>query len=113
MSEIVVEQDDLESIIEADLGDVIVLHLEENLTTGYGWEVETEGSVVELIESTHIDKTTKVLMGSGGMRVLRIATRSPGSQEIHMRLRRPWESPDKALKDLDVTILVRQSKDEG
>lgn len=51
MSEIVVTQKDLGSIIETYRGDVIVLRLGENLTTGYRWEVKTEGSVVELIES--------------------------------------------------------------
>ncbi len=112
MSKIVVEQDDLGNVIEADPGDVIVLHLEENLTTGYGWEVETEGSVVELIESNHVENT-EIAMGCAGMRILSFATRSPGSKEIHLRLRRPWDPPDKALKHLDVTIRVRQSQEEG
>lgn len=55
MSEIVVIQKDLGSIIETCRGDVIVLRLGENLTTGYRWEVKTEGSGVELIESTYVE----------------------------------------------------------
>lgn len=106
MSEILVTQHDLGSIIEAHQGDVIVIRLEENLTTGYGWEVKTGGSVVELIESTYIEATEKAL-GRGGTRVLRFAARSPGSQEILLKLRRPWDPPDRVLEHLDVTIRVR------
>jgi predicted secreted protein len=107
MSEIVVTRHDNGRIIEAHPGDVIVFRFEENLTTGYGWEVETvEGSVFELIESTYVE-TPGMAMGSGGMRVLRFVARSPGSQEIRLRLRRPWDSPDRALEHLEVTIRVR------
>jgi inhibitor of cysteine peptidase len=106
MSEIVVTKHGLGSIIEAHRGDVIVLRLEENLTTGYGWEVENEGSVVELIESTYVE-ATGMAMGHGGTRILRFVTRSPGSQEIHLKLRRPWDPPDRSLEHLDVTIQVR------
>ena len=46
MSEIVVTQQDQGSIFEAHQDDVIVFRLEENLTTGYGWEVEpVDGSL--------------------------------------------------------------------
>ena len=107
MSEIVVTKQDQGRIIEAQQGDAIVFRLEENLTTGYGWEIETvEGSVVELIESTYI-VAPGMAMGRGGMRVLRFVARSPGSQEIRLILRRPWDPPDRVLEHLKVTIRVR------
>ena len=107
MSEIVVTRHDQGRIFEAHRGDVIVFRLEENLTTGYGWEVKTvEGSVVEFIESTYVE-ATGMAIGRGGMRVMRFVARSPGSQEIRLQLRRPWDPPDKALEHLEVTIRVR------
>ena len=107
MSEIVITQRDQGRIIEAHQGDVIVFRLEENLTTGYGWELGTiEGSTLELIDSTYIE-SPGIVMGRGGMRVLRFMARSPGNQEIRLRLRRPWESLEKALKRLAVMIQVR------
>ena len=106
MSEIVVTQHDQGSIFEAHRDDVIVFRLEENLTTGYGWEVEAvDGTVVELIESTYVE-APGMAMGRGGTRVLRFVARSPGSQEIRLRLRRPWDPPDRALEHLEVTIQV-------
>lgn len=106
MSEIVVTLHDQGRIIEAQPGNTIVFRLEENLTTGYGWEGGTgEGSVVELIESTYVE-AKGIAMGRGGMRVVRFVARSPGSQEIHLILRRPWDPPDRALEHLDVTVRV-------
>lgn len=106
MSEIEITQNNLGSIIEIHQNDVIVFRLDENLTTGYGWEVKTEGSVVELIESTYVETPGKT-MGRGGTRVLRLVAKSPGSQKIRLKLRRPWDPPDRVMQHLDVTIRVR------
>jgi len=106
MSEIAVTGHDQGRVIEAQTGDLIVFRLEENLTTGYGWEAKSvEGSAVELIESNYVEATGKTI-GRGGTRVLRFLARSPGSQEIHLQLRRPWEPPDKALDHMTFTIRV-------
>lgn len=107
MSEIVVTRHDKGSIFEAHRDDVIVFRLEENMSTGYGWEVgAVDSSVVELIESTYTE-APGMAMGRGGTRILRFVARSPGSQEIHLRLRRPWDPPDRALEHLEVTIRVQ------
>jgi predicted secreted protein len=107
MSEIVITEQDQDRIFEAHRDDVIVFRLEENLTTGYGWEVEAmDVSVVELIESIHSETPGKMI-GRGGMRVMRFVARTPGIQVVHLRLRRPWEPSDRFLKQLQVTIQVR------
>ena len=106
MSEIIVTQQDLGDIIEANRDDVIVIRLEENLTTGFQWQVETEGRVVELIESNYVEAPGKA-MGRGGTRILRFVARSSGSQEIYLKLRRPWDPPDKSAERLNVTIRVK------
>jgi len=107
MSEIVVTRQDRDRIIEARRSDVIVFRFEENMTTGYGWEVKTvEGSVVELIESIYVE-ATGMAIGRGGTRILRFEARSPGSSEIQLQLRRPWDPPDKALDHMDFTIRVQ------
>ena len=107
MSEISVTRQDQGNVFEARQDDMIVFRLEENLTTGYGWEVETaEVSVVKFIESTYFE-ATGMAIGHDGTRVLRFVARSPGSQDIRLRLRRPWDPPEKAPEHLKVTILVR------
>ena len=107
MSEIMITGHDQGSVFEAHQGDRIVFRLEENLSTGYGWEAEAaEGSVVELVESTYV-KAPGTAMGRGGTRTLRFVAVSPGSQDIHMVLRRQWDPPDKVRERLDVTIRVQ------
>jgi predicted secreted protein len=107
MSEIVITQDDQGRTIEAQQGDTIVFHLEENLATGYGWELDSvEGFAVELTDSTY-NQSPGTLMGRGGMRVLRFIAKEPGSQEIHLRLHRSWDPPEKVLKEFNVKIHVR------
>jgi inhibitor of cysteine peptidase len=107
MSEIVVTRDDRGRIIEARQGDVIVFRLEENLTTGYGWEIEPgEGAVAALKESSYVE-AAGTAMGRSGMRVLRFVALAQGNQEIRLQLRRPWDPLDKAIEHLDMTIRVR------
>lgn len=107
MSETVITRIDRGRTIDARPGDVIVIRIEENLTTGYGWEIESrEGGVLALKESSYVE-STDVVMGRGGMRLLRFVALAQGSQEIRLQLRRPWEPPDKAIEQFSVTIRVR------
>ena len=107
MSEIVVTRNDQGRTIEVHPDDVIVLRLDENLTTGHSWELEpTDSSVIELIDSTHT-AAPAIAMGQGGVRTVRFAARAAGSRDVGLRLRRPWEPPDNALDRFDVTVRVR------
>ena len=107
MSEIVITQRDQGGLFDVHRGDVIVFRLEENLTTGYGWEMEAiDGSAVELLESAY-DEAPGTALGRGGTRTVRLAARLPGNEEVRLKLRRPWEPPDRALARLGVTIRVR------
>lgn len=107
MSEIVVTGLDGGKTFEVLPNDVIVFRLKENPTTGYGWEVEAvKGSGIDLMESNYIE-AAGMAVGSGGTRIMRFLARSLGDQEIRLKLRRPWEPPDKVLERLDVMIRVR------
>ena len=106
MSEIVVSRSGQGGIIDARPGDVIVLRLEENLTTGYGWEIASgEGTVVALKDSTY-SEAAGMAMGRGGMRLVRFVALAQGSQEVRLQLRRPWDPPDKAIEQFSITIRV-------
>ncbi len=107
MSEIIITEYDQGKIIPVHEGNIIVFHLEENLTTGYEWELEPmQGLILELLDSIYI-QSPGIALGRGGMRVMRFLAKSSGNQQIRLKLRRSWDSPDKVLKRLDVTIKVR------
>ena len=105
MSEIVVTRDNQGSEIEAKKGDIIVFHLDENLTTGYSWENEktVNQPIVELIDSSYTESPGK-LLGRSGTRTMRFEVKSEGYQEIRLRLRRPWEPSEKAIEHLQVIV---------
>ena len=105
MTEILLSERDQGRVLEARCGDELVLRLEENLTTGYSWALESTDGVVELLESTYTENLGKA-MGRGGQRVIRLQVKSPGSQDIYLSLRRPWEPQGRALRLLRVTVRV-------
>jgi inhibitor of cysteine peptidase len=107
MPEIVVTKSDRGETVDVRPGDVIVIRIEENLSTGYGWEIESgEGAVVALRESSYAEAAGEA-MGRGGMRLLRFVALARGSQEIRLQLRRPWDPPDQAIEHFAITIRAR------
>lgn len=107
MSEILITQPDRGSTVEANQGDVIVVHLEENLTTGYGWEIGViDSSIIELLDSDY-SETPGISMGRGGTRTFRFRAKSSGRGPIQLRLRRSWEPVDSAIEHFEVNIRVR------
>jgi len=105
MPEILITQNDQDRTIEANQGDLIVIRLAENLTTGYGWELEAiDSTVLEFLDSDYSEDRDE-LMGRGGTRTFRFQTKSPGTQHIQLGYRRPWE--DVAVEHFDVNIRVQ------
>jgi len=75
-------------------------------TAGLSVSEAIDGSAVELLESAY-DEAPGTALGRGGTRTVRLAARLPGNEEVRLKLRRPWEPPDRALARLGVTIRVR------
>lgn len=106
MSEITVTRDDQGRTVEARPGDLIILRIAENLTTGYAWEIESaDGAVVELEQSGYVE-SDGAPMGRGGLRVLRFIARAPGIQEVRLQLRRPWDPPGQAIEQFSIRVQV-------
>ena len=65
----------------------------ENLSTGYGWEVEDilRGKSVKVNENSHIDGSSSGMMGAPGMRRLDVECVKAGRTSIRMAYVRPWE----------------------
>lgn len=107
MSEIHVEQSDHGKTLKAHPNDVVEIRLDENLTTGYGWETaEIDSSVLEPLDSSYTEHPGS-LLGRGGVRTFRFKAGSPGSAQLRLRLRRPWEPVDAAIEHFEITIEVK------
>ncbi|MFH7029559.1 MAG: protease inhibitor I42 family protein [Heteroscytonema crispum UTEX LB 1556] len=110
MSEILIEQSNQGRSVNVNQSDVIVIRLQENLTTGYQWEIGViDSSVVEMLDSDYLP-TSGTLIGGGGTRIFRFKAKSSGCGQIQLRLRRSWDPANSEIERFEVNI---QGKDSG
>ncbi len=107
MPEILVSSSDKGRMFEAKQGDVIVIRLDENITTGYSWESGVIDSPFVEASPSEYTSAAGTAMGRGGTRTFRFQAKSSGSGQIRLRLRRPWEPEDAAIDSFAVNIQVR------
>ncbi|MHC4353122.1 MAG: protease inhibitor I42 family protein, partial [Planctomycetota bacterium] len=90
----VVEQDDGDQT-ELKLGQILVVTLESNPTTGYRWEqVDDPDSILEQMgEADYIPSHTgdPPLIGAGGWEVFRFKAISAGQMTLNLVYHRPWD----------------------
>lgn len=107
MAEVVITQTDQGNTIEVQQGDLIVIQIDENPTTGYRWELGAYGQqVVEFVDSDY-QSPTSAGIGGGGTRSFRFRASTTGRSTIQLRLRRSWEPEDAFLETFDVNISVQ------
>lgn len=72
------------------VGDVVVLRLAENPTTGYRWDIiQAQGFELEADDFTNAPAAG---VGHGGERALRFKATAVGAARIEAALRRSWET---------------------
>jgi inhibitor of cysteine peptidase len=85
------------------VGDVVVLCLPENPTTGFRWQLlPLDGSAIQL-ESDSFELATSAL-GRGGTRRLKFTAVNNGSCVLQLQYRRSWEQ--RAVESFAMTIEV-------
>ena len=107
-SDILITPSDRGGTFEAQPGDEIVIRLQENITTGYQWEIaEIDPSVVELVDTEYLEAPTPGAIGYGGTRTFRFRAAARGHARIQLRLRRSWEATDAAIERFEVSVHVQ------
>lgn len=92
--------------VELQAGEVFELVLDANPTTGYQWEVVSDGSgVIRQIGDAEF-KPDSNLLGSGGKTTYRFEAAVPGQTWLSLDYHRPWEKDVPALKTFEVLIIV-------
>jgi len=88
--------------LRVDVNQEFVIPLVSNPTTGYGWQVSYDETMLELVEKTYelgIDAKQGVV-GAGGTELFRFRVLvETGQTEITLVYKRPWEAPS----PLDIT----------
>ena len=89
MNEIILTEAKNGSRVSAAIGDMLILKLPENPTTGYRWVVQTTNNLAQVGDDFFTDA---VAAGAGGERCLRFAAQSQGEAHIVASLQRSWEA---------------------
>jgi inhibitor of cysteine peptidase len=107
MSEITIVQSDVGKTFAVRRGDLIVIRLAENPTTGYRWEVDMADDRVIALQGSDYAEANGAGIGGGGTRTFTFKAQAPGTVQVALRLRREWEPEDSAIDRFDVTIRVQ------
>lgn len=106
MSSLTLTEDQGGQTVPVELGDTIEIHLAENPTTGYRWNIETLGPGLTVELDRFHTLGTPLVPGAGGVHEWRIETTSKGSQPVRLRLWRDWEGDESVIRRFGVDIEV-------
>ena len=109
-TEVVLTATDGGSQVNLSAGQVLVVTLESNPTTGYGWEVsEVDGDVLAQIGEAEFQQAPtegEELVGAGGAETLRFAT-AKGETTLTLAYRRSWEKDVEPVETFTVEVVVQ------
>ncbi len=94
--------------VELETGQVLVVTLESNPTTGYRWEVDQiQTSILVQMGETEFEpfEEDKPAVGTGGWEIFRFKAVSTGQMTLNMAYRKSWEE-DEPLKTFSVDVIV-------
>ena len=95
-------------VITLKAGETKTIILQENMTTGYQWEIISPESPVYSVEfNEHIQpENADGRVGAPGIRRIVIKGEDAGKARLAIELRRPWEKDGNAADGSAVTIEV-------
>jgi inhibitor of cysteine peptidase len=86
-------QADVKAVVAAQVGDVLVVRLAANASTGFAWAWDEPAAAGVLAQAgepamSGVDATR---VGSGGTQAWRFRVVKPGDAQLRLEYRRPWE----------------------
>jgi inhibitor of cysteine peptidase len=109
--EVKLDADDNGSYVELDQGQILVVTLESNPSTGYRWEVvEPEQPTLKQIGEAEFrpsDQRKPPPPGTGGTETLRFEPQRSAETTLELVYHRPWESDEKPVQTFSVQVKVR------
>lgn len=76
--------------IGTQLGKVIIISLESNPSTGYGWTAEFDSKFIRLVKREFVHSSN--LMGAGGIERFEFEALAKGVTKLRMVYKREWET---------------------
>lgn len=99
---------DAGKVVRAAVGNLIVITLQSNPSTGYNWELrDFDYGVADFYKSeTVAPEGGNVLFGAPTKTVVTLQAVKPGSQDVTLVYRRLWEPPNQVAETFQFRLLV-------
>ena len=94
--------------LDLKVGQVLVISLESNPSTGYGWHVsEVDESILKQVGEVEFvqEPTDEQIVGAGGTEVLRFEAVGAGTTTLTLTYTRVWEDVDPE-ETFTVTVVI-------
>ena len=92
-----------ELVVEREAGKPVRFSLEENPSTGYGWEVVSNTNECE-VAIVHRGGDGKTTCGAPGRLMVAVTSRTNAPVRVEFRYCRPWEKDVEPWKTLRLTV---------
>jgi inhibitor of cysteine peptidase len=96
--------------VEARPGDLIIIRLPENPTTGFRWTVDKVDPLCGEAQESSFSPARDATVGGGGERTFSFQVKGEGGTgNIGLKLRREWEGDASVVERFGVTVKVRNT----
>jgi len=99
-------QSDNGKSIQIQVGNLVVIQLRENPTTGYQWTFNQSDQQVLTFQGTEYTPSAVIGVGGGGQRVFRFKGEQAGTTELDFKLWRQWQGEQSPIDRFTTTIQV-------
>lgn len=101
------DADDKGCQIELKKGQILVIILEANPTTGYTWEIaELKEHVLQQVGEAGFEPESEAI-GAQGIQTFRFEAVNVGKTALKLVYRRPWEEDVEPLETFSIKVVVR------
>lgn len=89
------------ALLEVDQGEVIVVTLPENPSTGYQWQLAKPVTLLKMEETYLAGKANAGMVGVPGTKTFKFTAEKIGQDDIHLVHIRPWEAKDSSMQGVE------------
>ena len=89
------------ALLEIDQGEVIMVTLPENPSTGYQWQLAKPITLFKTEETYLAGEAKAGMVGVPGKKIFKFTAEKLGQDEIHLVHIRPWEAKDSSMQGVE------------
>lgn len=107
MSQLVLTDSDNGKTMSVQVGNLVIVRIAENPSTGYRWEIEKQDTQLLELQNSDYKATTEGLAGGGGERSFTFRAAQTGNTEIRLKLWRQWVGDSSVIKRYSATVQIQ------